>query len=94
MTSAEVNKYFGAYVLDLARAELRRTTDQQPLALNAQPFKVLAYLVSRAGEVVSREELQKHVWGETIVEYDQGINACIRQIRAVTRGRARGRAGR
>jgi DNA-binding winged helix-turn-helix (wHTH) protein len=51
--------------------------------LQVQPFKVLAFLVSRAGQVVTRQEICRHVWGrETFVDYEQGLNYCIRQIRA------------
>jgi len=71
---------FGEFELDPKRHELRR--DGRPVALNAQPLKVLAFLASHPDEVITREVLQRHVWGDVLVEYDQGINACIRQIRA------------
>lgn len=65
-----------------ADGELSR--DGAPLHLQPQPAKVLSLLVSRAGELVSREELRKHVWGEeTHVDFDQGLNWCIRRIREV-----------
>jgi DNA-binding winged helix-turn-helix (wHTH) protein/TolB-like protein len=52
--------------------------------LQPQPLKVLGLLVSRAGELVSREELQKHVWNDgTFIDFDQGLNWCIRRIREV-----------
>lgn len=71
---------FGEFELDPVSQQLRR--DGRPVALNAQPLKVLTYLVAHPDEVVTREALQEHVWGNVLVEYDQGINACIRQIRA------------
>jgi DNA-binding winged helix-turn-helix (wHTH) protein/tetratricopeptide (TPR) repeat protein len=71
---------FGEFTLDTRRQELRRNGEL--VALNAQPLKVLWFLVSHADEVVTREALQRHVWGDVLVEYDQGINACIRQVRA------------
>lgn len=71
---------FREFELDPRRQQLRR--DGRPVALNAQPLKVLTFLASHADEVVTREALQRHVWGDVLVEYDQGINACIRQIRA------------
>jgi Tol biopolymer transport system component len=47
---------------------------------------VLAILVDRAGEVVSRDELRHLVWDQaTFVEFDQGLNYCIRQIRLALR---------
>ena len=39
-------------------------------------------LVRRGGEVVTREEIHQQVWhGDTFVDFDQGLNFCIRQIR-------------
>jgi DNA-binding winged helix-turn-helix (wHTH) protein/TolB-like protein len=52
--------------------------------LQPQPMKVLALLAARAGVLVTREEIQQHVWGdETFVDFDQGLNWCIRRIREV-----------
>jgi DNA-binding winged helix-turn-helix (wHTH) protein/TolB-like protein len=60
--------------------ELRRggmTTRLEP-----QPARVLALLVERAGDVVTRAELQQHVWsGDTFVDFERGLNYCIAQIR-------------
>jgi serine/threonine protein kinase/DNA-binding winged helix-turn-helix (wHTH) protein/tetratricopeptide (TPR) repeat protein len=45
---------------------------------------VLAMLASQSGQVVTREEIQKQVWGsETYVDFDHGLNQCIKQIRTV-----------
>jgi DNA-binding winged helix-turn-helix (wHTH) protein len=71
---------FGEFELDTDGKQLWR--GGQPVALNAQPLKVLTFLVSHPDEVVTREALQQLVWGNVLVEYDQGINACIRQIRS------------
>ena len=55
-----------------------------PIHLQPQPLKVLAYLVSHAGELVTRDELRRHIWGEeTFVDFDQSLNWCIRRIREV-----------
>lgn len=52
------------------------------MPLPPQPFKVLALLVSRGGAIVTRSEIREQVWGAgTHVEFDQGLNFCIRQIR-------------
>ena len=73
---------FDSYELDLATEELRR--DGLPVKLPPQPFKVLAYLVSHAGEMVTRQELREHLWaGDTFVDFDLAINQAIKQIRAV-----------
>lgn len=54
----------------------------QRLKLQPQPFKVLAILAGRAGETVTREELQRQVWGEELfVDFERGLNVCIQQIR-------------
>ena len=50
------------------------------IRLQSQPAQVLACLILRAGQTVSREELRKAVWGvDTFV--DRGLNFCIGQIR-------------
>jgi len=50
--------------------------------LQPQPFKVLAFLVSHAGQTVTRSEIQQAVWdGGTFVDFEHGLNFCIKQIR-------------
>lgn len=72
---------FGAFELDLESGELRRAGAL--VKLQPQPFKVLALLAGRAGRLVPREEIQQQVWtDDTFVDFDQGLNYCIRQIRA------------
>ena len=71
---------FGKFELDLRTGELR--CDGTPVRLQPQPAKILALLVGHAGEIVTREDLAKHVWGsETFVDFDKGLNFAIRQIR-------------
>lgn len=72
---------FGDFHLDLRTGELSR--DHILIKLQPQPAKILVLLVSRAGETVSRQELAEQVWGaETFVDFEQGLNFAIRQIRA------------
>ena len=72
---------FDDFELDLRTGELRR--DGVSLNLPAQPAKILVLLVGRAGEVVTRSELAEQVWGgDTFVNFDQGLNFAVRQIRA------------
>lgn len=72
---------FGVYELDTERGELCRSGVL--VRLQAKPLRLLGLLVSRANETVSREEIRRHVWPSDVhVEFDQGINACIKQIRA------------
>ena len=50
--------------------------------LQGQPFQILAMLLRRPGEVVSREELQQALWPSgTFVEFEHGVNTAIRKIR-------------
>lgn len=78
----EKNLRFGVFELDAETQQLRRAGVL--LHLQPQPFKVLSLLVSRAGHLVTREELQHELWGdETYVDFEQGLNYCIRQIRTV-----------
>jgi DNA-binding winged helix-turn-helix (wHTH) protein/dipeptidyl aminopeptidase/acylaminoacyl peptidase len=73
---------FGAFEMDLRSGELRRNGIR--IRLQPQPFKVLALLASRPGEVVTREEIQEEIWpAGTFVDFKQSLNFCIRQIRAV-----------
>ena len=74
--------YFADFELDLRTGELRRNGIL--LKLQPQPTKILKLLVSRAGKVVSRQELAEEVWGsQTFVDFEQGLNFAIRQIRTV-----------
>src|SRR5215471_6493262 len=71
---------FGEFELKPGAGELRRHGDL--IKLPPQPFKVLEFLVRHGGEVVTRAEIREHVWaGDTFVDFEQGLNFCIRQIR-------------
>ena len=72
---------FGPYRLDLDTGELFRSDVQ--VKVQPQPSKLLVMLVERAGELVTRDEIRRTVWGaDTFVDFDQSVNFCIRQIRA------------
>ena len=72
---------FGPFELDPETEELKRSGTLVRLA--RQPFHILVLLISRAGEVVSREEIHAAIWGdETYVDFEHGINSAIRQIRS------------
>jgi DNA-binding winged helix-turn-helix (wHTH) protein/Tol biopolymer transport system component len=72
---------FGPFELDSASATLFH--DGRRVRIQPQPLRVLTILVERASTVVSREELRDAVWDKaTFVEFDQGLNYCIRQIRS------------
>ena len=71
---------FGPFRLDLNSHELHRSGIA--VRLQPQPARLLALLVERAGELVTRDEIRRTVWGaDTFVDFDQSVNFCIRQIR-------------
>src|SRR5665213_1176818 len=78
---------FGRFELDSAAQNL--LLDGRPVKIQPQPLRVLSVLVEHAGQVVTREQLRDQVWGEsTFVEFDQGLNYSIRQIRLALRDNA------
>src|ERR1700731_4792933 len=71
---------FGTFELDLQAGELRKHGLR--IRLQEQPFQVLAMLLKRHGEVVTREELQKKLWlADTFVDFDHGLNKAINKVR-------------
>jgi len=71
---------FGPYRLSLDSGELYRSDIL--VKLQPQPAKLLVLLVEHAGELVTRDEIRRNVWGtETFVDFDQSVNFCVRQIR-------------
>jgi len=73
--------HFGPFELNLENGDLRKHGEAVKLA--RQPSTVLTLLASRPGELISREELKQKVWnGETFVDFEHGLNFCVRQIRA------------
>ena len=52
------------------------------MPLQQQPLQVLLLLLERAGDVVTREELRRHVWpDETYVDFDHGLNSIVKRLR-------------
>lgn len=71
---------FGVFELDTGTAELRKAGTL--LRLPPQPLKILALLATRPGQLVTREEIQKQIWGsDTFVDFEQGLNFAISRIR-------------
>jgi DNA-binding winged helix-turn-helix (wHTH) protein/TolB-like protein len=71
---------FGVFEFDDRAAVLTRS--DRAVALEPQPARALGFLLSRAGDVVTREELRAHLWGgETHVDFDRGLAYCIGQLR-------------
>jgi DNA-binding winged helix-turn-helix (wHTH) protein len=70
---------FGPFTFDARTGRLRNGSVDVPL--QSQPARVLAVLTAKPGELVTRDELRAQVWGDTWVNFDQGLNYCVRQIR-------------
>jgi DNA-binding winged helix-turn-helix (wHTH) protein len=71
---------FGVYELDRDAMELRK--HGVPIRLQEQPLRVLATLVERPGEIVTREELQQRIWGkDTFVDFEQSLNKAVNRLR-------------
>ena len=71
---------FGPFELNLDTQVLRKSGT--PIKLPPQPFRLLALLAGRSGQIVSREEIQQQLWGEeTYVDFQHGMNKCIKQVR-------------
>jgi TolB-like protein/DNA-binding winged helix-turn-helix (wHTH) protein/Flp pilus assembly protein TadD len=70
---------FGVFEADPRVGEL--TKQGKRLPLQEQPFQLLAMLLERPGELVSREELRAKIWPQTIVDFDHGLNKAISKIR-------------
>jgi TolB-like protein/DNA-binding winged helix-turn-helix (wHTH) protein/Flp pilus assembly protein TadD len=71
---------FGAFEVDALSGQLRKggRTIRPP----EQSFQVLALLLDRAGEVVTRDELRERLWpAGTFVDFDAGLNNAVRKLR-------------
>lgn len=73
---------FGVFEADLKACELRKHGFRLKLA--EQPFQVLAMLLERPGETVTREEMRDRLWpGDTFVDFDHGLNNAVMRVREV-----------
>src|SRR6059036_3892980 len=71
---------FGTFEVDLRAGELRRQGVR--IKLQEQPFHVLAVLLQRPGEVVTREQLRSENWSaDTFVDFDNSLNTAINKLR-------------
>jgi Tol biopolymer transport system component/DNA-binding winged helix-turn-helix (wHTH) protein len=72
---------FGVFEVNLAARELRKHGLR--VHLPGQPFAVLALLLEKPGEVITREELQRSLWpADTFVDFEHGLNSAIKKLRA------------
>jgi DNA-binding winged helix-turn-helix (wHTH) protein len=71
---------FGLYEVDLVSGELRKEGTR--VRLQEQPFQVLAMLLERPGEMVTREDMRTRLWpGDTFVDFDHGLNTAVNKLR-------------
>jgi DNA-binding winged helix-turn-helix (wHTH) protein len=71
---------FAIFEVDLAAGELRKSGTR--IRLQEQPFQILVYLLDRAGEVVTREELRQKLWpADTFVDFDHSLNTAVNKLR-------------
>ena len=71
---------FGEFEADLTSGELSRNGRKIPL--QDKPFRVLALLSQRPGELVTREELQRQLWpDDTFVDFEHGLNTAVKKLR-------------
>jgi DNA-binding winged helix-turn-helix (wHTH) protein len=71
---------FDAYHVDLRTGELRK--HGRKIRLAGRPFQILALLLERPGELLTRQELQERLWSaDTFVDFEHGVNAAIQTLR-------------
>jgi DNA-binding winged helix-turn-helix (wHTH) protein len=71
---------FGDFEVDPRSAELLK--NGRSVRIQEKPFQVLALLLERPGELVTREELRQALWpADTFVDFDVGLNTAIRKLR-------------
>ncbi len=70
--------YFGAFCLEIHNPFL--WYNENPIRMRPQTLKVLLYLASRPGQIISKEELFRQLWHERNVS-DAVVRGCIREIR-------------
>ena len=78
---------FDVFEVDLRAGELRK--EGRRIKLQEQPFRVLSYLLERAGDVVTREELREKLWSaDTFVDFDHSLNSAVARLRDALRDSA------
>ena len=71
---------FGPFEADLRSGELSR--DGRKVPLQDKPFHILALLVERPGELVTRDELRQRLWpADTFVDFEHGLNTAVKKLR-------------
>src|SRR6187399_1077648 len=72
---------FDSFELDVRSRELRKGNDR--IRLQEQPFEILRLMLQRPGDVVTRDELARHLWpAGTFVDFEHSLNAAMKRLRA------------
>jgi eukaryotic-like serine/threonine-protein kinase len=80
LASSPAKYEFGPFAVDAAAGEL--SLNGMRVRLQDQPFRLLLVLLERAGEVVSREEIQRQIWPEnTFVDFNSGLRVAVGKLR-------------
>jgi TolB-like protein len=75
-----MNTRFGAFEVDLEGRRLLKKG--MPIALREQSFQVLAALIERPGEIVTREDLRRRLWAaDTFVDFEVALNSAVSRLR-------------
>src|SRR6185436_10453172 len=88
MNTSKTNvRRFGSFELDLDAEKLLK--NGRSVRIQPQPFKLLCLLTSKPGTLITREEIQAALWkDETFVDFEQGVNFAIKQVREALGDRA------
>jgi TolB-like protein/DNA-binding winged helix-turn-helix (wHTH) protein len=71
---------FEDYQADLQTGELRKNGTK--IRLSGQPFQILALLLEKPGELITREELRTRLWpDEVFIDFDHSLNAAVNKLR-------------
>ncbi len=71
---------FGTFEVDLEGRRLLKRG--MPVSLREQSFQVLAALMERPGEIVTREELRRRLWSsDTFVDFEVALNSAVSRLR-------------
>jgi cholera toxin transcriptional activator len=71
---------FGVFEADLATGELRKNGAR--IRLQEQPFQVLAFMLERPGDVLTRDEIRQKLWpSDTFVDFDHSLNTAVNKLR-------------
>jgi DNA-binding winged helix-turn-helix (wHTH) protein len=81
MNTSKTNvRRFGSFELDLDAEKLLK--NGRSVRIQPQPFRLLCLLTSKPGTLITREEIQAALWkNETFVDFEQGVNFAVKQVR-------------